>query len=50
VIAVVGRSEAESRQVALRRFGGQAQEILGLDEAVSLILKQATPPDLIGAQ
>jgi threonyl-tRNA synthetase len=49
VIAVVGRTEAEGRQVALRRFGSQAQEILGLDEAVSLIRGQATPPDLIAA-
>jgi len=47
VIAVVGRSEAAERQVALRRFGSQAQEVLGLDEAVRLIAEQATPPDLI---
>jgi threonyl-tRNA synthetase len=47
VIAVVGRSEAQERQVALRRFGSQAQEILGLEEAVRLIAAQATPPDQI---
>ena len=47
VIAVVGRNEAQEGQVALRRFGSQAQEILSLDEAVRLIRAQATPPDLI---
>ena len=48
VIAVVGRSEAQDRTVALRRLGGQAQEMLGLDEAVALLKRQVTPPDLIG--
>ena len=34
VLAVVGRKEAESRTVALRRLGGAAQEVLPLDAAV----------------
>jgi threonyl-tRNA synthetase len=46
VIAVVGRREAEERTVALRRLGGQAQEILPLDEAVARLAAEATPPDL----
>ena len=45
-ILVVGRKEAEERKVALRRLGGAAQEILGLDEAVALLKGEATPPDL----
>jgi threonyl-tRNA synthetase len=45
-ILVVGRKEAEERKVALRRLGGAAQEILGLDEAVALLKAEATPPDL----
>ncbi len=46
VIAVVGRREAEERKLALRRLGSDAQEIVGLDEAVAAIAKEATPPDL----
>ena len=34
VLVVVGRREAEQRTVALRRLGGEAQEVLPLDEAV----------------
>ena len=45
-ILVVGRKEAEERKVALRRLGGAAQEILGLEDAVALLKGEATPPDL----
>jgi threonyl-tRNA synthetase len=47
VLAVVGRKEAEGRTVALRRLGSQGQEILTLEEAVSRLASEATPPDLI---
>ena len=46
VIAVVGRKEAETRQVALRRLGSDGQTILSLDEAGPLLAEEATPPDL----
>jgi threonyl-tRNA synthetase len=46
VIVVVGRKEAESRTVALRRLGGEAQEVLPLDEAVARLGSEAMPPDL----
>ncbi len=46
VLAVVGRKEAESGTVALRRLGSQAQEVLALDEAVKILAAEATPPDL----
>ncbi len=45
-IAVVGRREAEERTVALRRLGGEAQEVLPLAEAVARLATEATPPDL----
>ncbi len=48
LMLVVGRQEAEARTVALRRLGGQAQEVLPLDEAVARIAAEATPPDLRG--
>ncbi|MDA8250905.1 MAG: threonine--tRNA ligase, partial [Rhodospirillales bacterium] len=46
VILVVGRKEAEARTVALRRLGGEAQEVLPLAEAVARLAAEATPPDL----
>ena len=46
VIAVVGRQEAASRTVALRRLGGNAQELLPLAEAVARLAAEATPPDI----
>jgi threonyl-tRNA synthetase len=49
VLAVVGRKEAETRTVALRRLGGAAQEVLPLPDAVARIAAEATPPDLKSA-
>jgi threonyl-tRNA synthetase len=46
VIAVVGRKEAETRMVALRRLGGDAQEMLSLADAVAHLAQEATPPDI----
>ncbi len=45
-IVVVGRKEAETGQVAIRRLGGEGQLILSLSEAVSALTDEATPPDL----
>jgi len=47
-ILVVGRKEAEGRTVALRRLGGEAQEVLPLADAVARLAAEATPPDLRG--
>ena len=44
---MVGRREAEERTVALRRLGGEAQQVLPLDEAVARLAAEATPPDLM---
>jgi threonyl-tRNA synthetase len=46
VMLVVGRKEAEDRAVALRRLGGQAQEVLALDDALATLEAEAIPPDL----
>jgi threonyl-tRNA synthetase len=46
VLAVVGRKEAETRTVALRRLGSPAQEVIGLDEAAARLAREAVPPDL----
>ena len=47
VLLVVGRREAEQRTVALRRLGGEAQEVLGLEDAAVRLAQEATPPDLL---
>jgi threonyl-tRNA synthetase len=46
VIVVVGRREAENGQVALRRLGGAAQQVVSLDEALAMLTREATAPDL----
>jgi threonyl-tRNA synthetase len=46
VLAVVGRKEAESRTIALRRLGGSSQEVMPFDAAVCLLAEEATAPDL----
>jgi threonyl-tRNA synthetase len=44
LIAVVGRREAEEGTIALRRLGGQDQEVLALREAVIKVKAEAAPP------
>jgi threonyl-tRNA synthetase len=46
VILVVGRREAEAGNVAIRRLGGAAQELMPLDAAIAALAEEATPPDL----
>jgi threonyl-tRNA synthetase len=46
VIMVVGAKEAAARSVALRHLGGEQQQILPLDEAVTMLAAEALPPDL----
>ena len=46
VMLVLGKREAENRQVAIRRLGGRDQEVLGLDEAIAALREEAVPPDL----
>jgi threonyl-tRNA synthetase len=44
VMLVVGRREAANRSVALRRLGGNEQEILALGEAVARLKEEAAVP------
>ncbi len=46
VIAVVGRKEAETGEVALRILGSDGQTILSIEDAVKRLSADATPPDL----
>jgi threonyl-tRNA synthetase len=44
VILVLGEREAKERKVAQRRLGGEAQEILALEEAVARLRGEAAGP------
>jgi threonyl-tRNA synthetase len=44
VMLVVGRREAASRSVAMRRLGGRQQEVLALGEAVARLKQEAAVP------
>ncbi len=46
VILVVGRREAEGRSVAMRRLGGETQEVLSLDVVLDRLAAEAMPPDV----
>jgi threonyl-tRNA synthetase len=46
VIAVVGRNEAAEGKVALRRLGSQDQTVVTVEEAIAMLVQEATPPDL----
>jgi threonyl-tRNA synthetase len=43
LLLVVGKREAETRTVALRRLGGERQETLALDTAISKLSEEAAP-------
>ena len=45
-LLVVGKREAEEGTVALRQLGSDRQQMLSLDEAIVMLKKSATPPDL----
>lgn len=47
-LLVVGKREAEEGTVAIRTLGEQHQRVMPLDEAIALLLGEATPPDLRG--
>ena len=46
ILAVVGRREAEERNVVLRRLPGREQETLPLAEAARRLAAEVAPPDL----
>ena len=45
-LLVVGKREAEEGTVALRQLGSDRQQIMPLDEAIAMLTRDATPPDL----
>ena len=45
-LLVVGKREAEEGKVAIRSLGSEGQRIMTVDEALAMLLAEATPPDL----
>ena len=45
LILVVGKKESEQKSVALRRLGGEAQEMMALSDAAKKLAQEALPPD-----
>ena len=48
-LLVVGKREAEEGKVAIRSLGSEGQRIMSVDEALAMLLAEATPPDLRAA-
>jgi len=45
-LLVVGKKEAETHSVSIRRFGSDGQKVLPTDEAIAALVDEATPPDV----
>jgi threonyl-tRNA synthetase len=50
ILLALGKREVESRAVAVRRLGSQAQENLALDDAVATLSREAQGPDIARAR
>ena len=46
VILAVGGREAEAQTVSVRRLGSKDQEVVALDDVVTMLAEEACPPDL----
>ena len=46
VLLVVGKKEAETRAVSIRRLGSERQQVTGLEEALAALAEEAVAPDL----
>jgi len=46
VLLVVGKREADEGKVSIRRLGSKDQTVVDLDEAIAMLLDEATAPDL----
>jgi len=46
-LLVVGKREAEEGTVTVRTLGQEHQKVMSLDEAIAMLVAEATPPDLV---
>jgi threonyl-tRNA synthetase len=49
-LLVVGKKEAADRTVSIRRLGKEGQQVMALDDALKMLVEEATPPDVRRAQ
>jgi len=42
----VGKKESAERLVSIRRLGSDGQKVMPLDDAVKMLVEEATPPDV----
>jgi threonyl-tRNA synthetase len=45
-LLVVGKKEAETHSVSVRRLGSDGQKVMPTDEAIAALLDEAMPPDI----
>jgi threonyl-tRNA synthetase len=45
-LLVVGKKEAETHSVSIRRLGSEGQKVMPTDEAIAALVEEATPPDV----
>src|SRR6187455_1040269 len=45
-LLVVGKKEAETHSVSVRRLGSEGQKVMPTDEALAALVEEATPPDV----
>jgi threonyl-tRNA synthetase len=45
-LLVVGKKEAETHSVSIRRLGSEGQKVMPTDEAIAALVDEATPPDV----
>ena len=45
VLFVVGKRETEEKTVSIRRLGAKEQSVMGLEEAIGVLAREALPPD-----
>src|ERR1700691_2253839 len=45
-LLVVGKKEAETHSVSVRRLGSDGKKVMPTDEAIAALVEEATPPDM----
>ena len=45
-LLVVGKKEAETQSVSIRRLGSEKQTVMTLTDALASLVEEATPPDV----
>jgi threonyl-tRNA synthetase len=45
-LLVVGKKEAETHSVSVRRLGSDGQKVMTTAEAIAALVEEATPPDI----